>query len=265
MSSFGYSGTIAHAVLEAAPPSLNSPSGAATTPLRYKRRRFAWREAAPSAEAAAASVEAAASSHSYVTEFVPLVAAPAAALPTLVLGARARPVISLPTAPLPLEAGAAAQSRKRKIGDDVSTTSARTRPSLDAVAASSSRPGSSSSSDRRRGDADRTRRPSWSMRARARGSDCDRAILGMGAAPAPQWAGCLSRQPPVRTTRAYHCDRVGFAHERQSARNKRSNLRSTRVLYLQGYFLLRSRAYSNPHDPTRRRGAHSSPRALPQR
>ena len=36
-----------------------------------------------------------------------------------------------------LEAGAAAQTRKRKIGDDVSTTSARTRPSLDAVAASS--------------------------------------------------------------------------------------------------------------------------------
>ena len=108
VSSFGYSGTIAHAVLEAAPPSLSSTSGAATAPLRYKRRRFAWREAAPSAEAAAASVEAAASSHSYVTEFVPLVAAPAAALPTPILSSHARPVISLPTAPLPLEAGAAA-------------------------------------------------------------------------------------------------------------------------------------------------------------
>ena len=107
MSSFGYSGTIAHAVLEGRAP-LSSSSGAAPAPLCYKRRRFAWREAAPSAEAAAASVEAAASSHSYGTEFVPLVAAPAAALPTLVLGARARPVGSLPAAPLPLEAGAAA-------------------------------------------------------------------------------------------------------------------------------------------------------------
>merc|ERR1711965_115489 len=81
VSSFGASGTIAHAVLEAAPPSLSSPSGAATTPLRYKRRRFAWREAAPSAEAAAASVEAAASSHSYVTKFVPLVATTTEKLP----------------------------------------------------------------------------------------------------------------------------------------------------------------------------------------
>merc|ERR1712185_80498 len=108
VSSFGYSGTIAHAVLEAASPSLSSTSGAATTPLRYKRRRYAWREAAPSAEAAAASVEAASRSHSYVTEFVPLVAAAAAALPTLVLGAHARPVVSLPTATLPLEAGAGA-------------------------------------------------------------------------------------------------------------------------------------------------------------
>ena len=57
------------------------------------------------------------------------------------------------------------------------------------------------------------------MPTRLMGSDCDRAIRGMGAAPAPQGAGCLSQLPPVRMTRAYHCDRVGFAHERQAARN----------------------------------------------
>ena len=42
MSSFGYSGTIAHAVLEAAAPSLGTSS---PPPLAYARRRYEWREA----------------------------------------------------------------------------------------------------------------------------------------------------------------------------------------------------------------------------
>ena len=70
-----------------------------------------------------------------------------------------------------LEAGAAAQSRKRKIGDDVRTTSARTRPSLDAVARHlhDHRRSSCLAAATRTGRGGRRRRALWQVAATATG------------------------------------------------------------------------------------------------